>query len=109
MNVIYKEPNWKSYIVETTNPVFTPEQCNIISKIGRSMPPINAEVGAGRYDTKQRLSHISWIPFNNVDAKPMYETLNQLMYITNKIWKQLQQQKELWKIQNLLMKKKKRF
>ena len=84
MNVIYKEPNWKSYIVETTNPVFTPEQCNIISKIGRSMPPINAEVGAGRYATTQRLSHLSWITFNNVDAKPMYETLNQLMYITNK-------------------------
>ena len=43
--MIKKEPGWKSYIVETTTPIFTPEQCNIISKIGRSMPPQNAQVG----------------------------------------------------------------
>ena len=28
--MIKKEPYWKSYIVETTTPIFTPEQCNII-------------------------------------------------------------------------------
>tara|TARA_R100000655_G_scaffold1954_1_gene7336 strand:- start:2237 stop:2812 length:576 start_codon:yes stop_codon:yes gene_type:complete len=82
--MIYTEPNWKSYIVETTHPVFTPEQCNIISRIGRSMPPIKAEVGSGKYDTKQRLSHISWLPFNHPETKPMYDSLRQLMYKTNK-------------------------
>ena len=56
--MIKKEPGWKSYIVQTTTPVFTPEQCNIISKIGRSMPPQNAEVGGGEggtIDTKTRI------------------------------------------------------
>ena len=37
--MIHTEPNWKSYLVETTEPIFTPEQCDIISKLGRSMPP----------------------------------------------------------------------
>jgi hypothetical protein len=43
--MIHTEPNWKSYLVETTEPIFTPEQCDIISRLGRSMPPQNAQVG----------------------------------------------------------------
>jgi len=85
--MIKKEPNWKSYIVETTTPIFTPEQCNIISRIGRSMPPQNAQVGNGDkgvHDTKTRISHISWIPFNNPEAKHMYKTLEETMWMTNK-------------------------
>ena len=84
--MIKKEPSWKSYIVQTTTPVFTPEQCDIVSKIGRSMPPQNAEVGGGndgKYDTKTRISHISWIPFKNPDAIPMYEKLYEVMWMTN--------------------------
>ena len=34
-----KEPNWKSWIVETTEPIFTKEQCELICKLGRSRPP----------------------------------------------------------------------
>jgi hypothetical protein len=59
--MIHTEPSWKSYLVETTEPIFTPEQCDIISKLGRSMPPQNAQVGGGsggKYDTKTRISHI---------------------------------------------------
>ena len=85
--MIKKEPYWKSYIVQTTTPIFTPEQCNIISRVGRSLPPIKAEVGGvhkGAVDTKTRISHISWIPFDNIDAKPMYKKLEKVMYMTNK-------------------------
>ena len=85
--MIKKEPYWKSYIVQTTTPIFTPEQCNIISRVGRSLPPIQAEVGGvhqGAVDTKTRISHISWIPFDNIDARPMYEKLEEAMYMTNK-------------------------
>ena len=39
------EPRWKSYIVETTTPVFTPEQCNKIIAAGRAEPRKNAQVG----------------------------------------------------------------
>ena len=42
--MIHTEPNWKSYLVETTEPIFTPEQCDIISKLGRSMPPQNGQL-----------------------------------------------------------------
>jgi len=85
--MIITEPNWKSYLVQTTEPIFTPEQCDIISKLGRSMPPQNAQVGgesSGRHDTKTRISHISWIPFKHDDAKPMYSIIENMMHKTNK-------------------------
>ena len=62
------EPRWKSYIVETTKPLFTPEQCKMIIEAGRAEPKQNASVGSGKgikggvIDTKTRTSHISWIP-----------------------------------------------
>ena len=36
--MIVKEPRWKSYIVETTTPIFTPEQCKLIIAAGQSEP-----------------------------------------------------------------------
>ena len=85
--MIHTEPSWKSYLVETTTPIFTPEQCDIISRLGRSMPPQKAEVGGGsggKYDTKTRISHISWIPFNHPDGIPMYKKLEDMMHKTNR-------------------------
>ena len=85
--MIKKEPYGKSFIVQTTTPIFTPEQCNIISRLGRSLPPQDAEVGGGSggvLDTKTRISHISWIPFDHPDAKPMYNKLQEVLYMTNK-------------------------
>ena len=67
--MIPTEPRWKSYLVETTQPIFTPEQCQMIINAGRSEPKRSAEVGSGTgkkkgvLDTKTRTSHISWIPF----------------------------------------------
>ena len=87
VQMIKKEPYWKSFIVQTTTPIFTPEQCNIISRLGRSLPPQDAEVGGGSggvLDTKTRISHISWIPFDHPDAKPMYNKLQEVLYMTNK-------------------------
>jgi PKHD-type hydroxylase len=72
VQMIKKEPYWKSFIVQTTTPIFTPEQCNIISRLGRSLPPQDAEVGGGSggvLDTKTRISHISWIPFDHPDKR----------------------------------------
>ena len=83
--MIHTEPNWKSYMVETTEPIFTPEQCDIISRLGRSMPPQNAQVGGGKgYDTKTRISHISWIPFDQPDSIQMYKKLEDVMHKTNR-------------------------
>ena len=81
------EPRWKSFIVETTTPVFTPEQCNKIIEAGRAEPRNNAEVGSekgikgGVIDTKARTSHISWIPFKKM--ADMYKDIERIMKTTN--------------------------
>ena len=57
------EPRWKSYIVETTKPIFTPKQCQMIINAGRAEPKQNAYVGnkegskGGTIDTKTRTKH----------------------------------------------------
>ena len=81
------EPRWKSYIVETTTPIFTPEQCQMVIQAGRSEPKQNAQVGnsqgikGGVYDTKTRTSHISWIPFKKMNE--MYKQIEKIMKATN--------------------------
>jgi PKHD-type hydroxylase len=81
------EPRWKSYIVQTTQPIFTPEQCQMIINAGRSEPKNNAEIGSskgikgGVIDTKTRTSHISWIPFKKMIE--MYKQLELVMKTTN--------------------------
>jgi PKHD-type hydroxylase len=78
------EPRWKSLIVETTTPLFTPEQCQLIINAGRSEPQEIGQVGGGQggtVDTKTRTSHISWIPFNKLPE--MYKVLETVMLKTN--------------------------
>ena len=81
------EPRWKSYIVETTKPIFTPEQCKMIIAAGRSEPKQDAYVGnkegitGGVLDTKTRTSHISWIPFSKM--ADMYKNIDTVMQATN--------------------------
>jgi PKHD-type hydroxylase len=82
--MIITEPKWKSLIVETTGPIFTPEQCQLIINAGRSEPVQDGQVGGGAkgvVDTKTRTSHISWIPFNKMPE--MYSTLENVMLRTN--------------------------
>src|SRR5210317_789440 len=82
------EPRWRSFIVETTTPIFTPEQCKMIIAAGRSEPKQEASVGAGDkgikggvVDTKTRTSHISWIPFKKMID--MYKDIERIMKTTN--------------------------
>ena len=84
--MIPTEPRWKSYLVETTGPIFTPEQCQMIINAGRSEPRVTASVGhvdkkQGMIDTKTRTSHISWIPFKKMTE--MYKQIEQTMKQTN--------------------------
>ena len=81
------EPKWKSYIVETTIPIFTPKQCQMIIDAGRSEPRKDAQVGnhegikVGVLNTKTRTSHISWIPFKKMPE--MYKDIEHVMKTTN--------------------------
>ena len=79
---VITEPRWKSYVAETTIPIFTPERCQDIINLGRSMPPKMGSVGGkeGVVEDK-RLSHISWIPFDSLP--PMYYMIEDFMKKTN--------------------------
>ena len=80
------EPKWKSYCVETTGPLFSPQQCQMIIDAGRSESRQDASVGlasekGGVIDTKTRTSHISWIPFSKMPE--MYKDIEKIMKKTN--------------------------
>ena len=85
--MILTEPKWKSYMVITNQPMFTPLQCKMVIEAGREEPRKNAEVGAGEgkkqgfLDTKTRTSHISWIPFKKMPE--MYKDIEKIMKQTN--------------------------
>jgi len=84
------EPRWKSYIVTSNGPIFTKEQCNAIIRLGLSLPREKGLIGIGGIDNndqsklkpdginddKKRITKISWIPFNNPEAQPMYSLIN---------------------------------
>ena len=84
--MIITEPKWKSWIVETTTPLFTPDQCQQIINCGRRQPPQKAQVGMGKpgsgLDTKKRITTISWIPFK--EMQPMYNDINKFIKTANK-------------------------
>ena len=82
---LWTEPVWKSLIVQTTEPLFTPQQCQDIIKAGRSQPREEGEVGLtpGKGEVKKntRTSHISWIPFKTLE--PMYKILDETIRKVN--------------------------
>ena len=84
-NKIITEPKWKSWIVQTTTPLFTPEQCRQIIASGRAQKPQEAQVGMGKpgggTDTKKRVTTISWIPFKEMEH--MYRDLNNFIQKAN--------------------------
>ena len=81
------EPKWKSWIVETTTPLFTPDQCRQIIEAGRRQPPQQAAVGLATKDGKSgvdktaRTTTISWIPFKEMPE--MYTDLNNFIQRAN--------------------------
>ena len=84
-NKIITEPKWKSWIIQTTTPLFTPDQCRQIIECGRSQPPQKAQVGMGKpgggTDTSKRVTTISWIPFKEMSH--MYEDLHKFIQKAN--------------------------
>ena len=79
------EPIWKSYIVETKEPIFTPKQCQMVIDKGMSLKKEKARVGMnkpeGGLDIKKRITSISWIPFK--DMKEMYHDIEKTMIQAN--------------------------
>ena len=84
-NQLIKEPKWKSWVIQTTTPLFTPDQCRQIIASGRAQKPQVAQVGInkprGGTDTKKRVTTISWIPFKEMDH--MYRDLDKFIQAAN--------------------------
>jgi PKHD-type hydroxylase len=84
-NIHVLEPKWKSWIIQTTTPLFTPDQCRQIIEAGRKQKPQTAQVGmnkpGGGTDTKKRVTTISWIPFKEMGH--MYVDLNNFIQKAN--------------------------
>jgi PKHD-type hydroxylase len=85
--MIPTEPTWRSYIVETTGPIFSPRQCQMVIDKGMSLKKEEAKVGMGRrratsgVDTKKRVTTIGWIPFK--DMPEMYRDIEKTMLQAN--------------------------
>ena len=84
--MIITEPKWKSWIVETKEPLFTPEQCQMVIECGRRQKPQQAQVGMGKpsggLDTKKRTTTISWLPFD--EMKEMYAQVDSFIQKSNR-------------------------
>ena len=80
------EPKWRSLMANTIKPIFNPQQCQDIINKGHQQKAQKAEVGqhekpGGNYDTKKRITTISWIPF---PAMPeMYKVIDRTMKQVN--------------------------
>ena len=80
------EPKWKSLMANTTAPIFSPAQCQDIIDMGHQQKSEEAKVGTkegreGSYDTKKRITTISWIPFKALPD--MYQIIERTMKQVN--------------------------
>ena len=80
------EPKWKSLLANTTGPIFSPQQCQQIIDMGHQQKAEEAKVGhinekGGKYDTKMRVTTISWIPFKALPD--MYRIIERTMKQVN--------------------------
>ena len=84
--MIPTEPTWRSYITETTQPIFSPKQCQMVIDKGMSLKKETAQVGMGQrpgggYDPDKRITTISWIPFKEMTE--MYRDIEKTMLQAN--------------------------
>ena len=83
--MVVNEPRWKSYMVLSTDPVFSIEECNQIIKVGKECEQIDGRIrassGKGDVNRKIRKSKIAWLPFNKLNW--MYQRLEHWMHTVN--------------------------
>ena len=89
--MVIKEPNWKSFVARTnSNPILTPQECKTMIEVGRSQPMHDGQIIQGpdvkhdkpNIDKDVRVSHISWVPFNE-KTFPMFQKIESVMLQIN--------------------------
>jgi hypothetical protein len=67
--MIIKMPRWQSYMATTTEPMFSPEQCQNIINAGHAEKPQTAQVGMNRPGggvdkKKEQLQYLGYLLIN---------------------------------------------
>ena len=78
--MIIKMPRWQSYMATTTEPMFSPEQCQNIIDAGHAEKPQTAQVGmnkpGGGVDKKKRKTMISISIFTSTCEHNVHSTFS---------------------------------
>ena len=83
MNLIIREPKWKSYVVETTGPIFTPKLCQEIIDLSKTLKKEKGRINDLDYELNTiRKSTINWIPFDKMQL--VYNDINSFIQKTNR-------------------------
>ena len=83
MNLIIREPKWKSYVVETTGPIFTPKLCQEIIDLSKTLEKEKGKINDLDYELNTtRKSTVSWIPFDKMQL--VYNDINSFIQKTNR-------------------------
>ena len=78
---IITEPKWKKWVVETTQPIFTPKLCKEIINLSTTLEKENGKT-FNKDEKKLRQSTISWIPFNKMEL--VYNDINDIVQKINR-------------------------
>ena len=80
--MIITEPKWKSYVVETIEPIFTAKLCKEIIDLSSTLKKEQGKIFNKEIEEqkRRRQSTINWLPFNKM--QPMYDDL---IYLVQKI------------------------
>ena len=79
--MIITEPKWKKWVVETTQPIFTPKLCKEIIDLSTALKKERGKT-YGKVNKKLRQSTISWIPFNKMEL--VYNDIHKLVQKINR-------------------------
>jgi PKHD-type hydroxylase len=78
---IITEPKWKKWVVETTSPIFTPQLCQELVDLSKTLKKEKGKI-VGREVKELRKSTISWIPFDKM--KLVYDDIDNLVQKINR-------------------------
>ncbi len=75
-----REPHWKSYIIKTSEPVLTPQQCDEFIRIGKNVK-VKRNFVTSSLTSGHRSCNISWVPFEKITS--IYQIIKDQMEVIN--------------------------
>ena len=75
-----REPHWKSYIIKTSEPVLTPQQCDEFIRIGKNAK-VKRNFVTSSLASGHRSCNIGWVPFEKITS--IYQIIKDQMEVIN--------------------------